>query len=428
MTRTAGAIVVGGGVVGASTLFQLGALGVRDALLCEAAQPGAGASGASGAFIQLHFCRNESETALTLASIVYFARWAELVGAGDPGFVPSGYLRLEPPERAAILHERVALLQGFGAGTSVITIDEVARLAPYLHTEGLATAAYEPGSGHADPEATLAGFLAAAATHGGTVLSDTTVTGLRARGGAIVGVETTAGPIDAPIVIVAAGVGTVPLLAATGVTLPIRPTLTQWLGFTLPDDVPAPAMTIGDGLSQCYFRTVAPGSREILLGIGSAAHRPWPPVPGADLLTPEEVARGAARLAQRPDHPHPGRSADHRSASRVGRPLLLRGRWRGELQDLPCDRARPRRVGDGRRAATGRCDRIRPRTLRCRRGRGGGGARMIMDGRTHGERARTIITRPITAGDLDEARALMIRTFDEDFGYGYNPAFHADCR
>jgi sarcosine oxidase subunit beta len=299
MTRTAGAIVVGGGIIGASTLFQLGVLGVRDALLCEAARPGAGASGASGAFIQLHFCRNEPETVLTLASFPYFQRWSELVGAGDPGFVPSGYLRLEPPERAAILHERVALLQGFGCGTSVITIDEVARLAPYLHTDGLATAAYEPGSGYADAEATLAGFLAAARLHSGTVQSDTTVTGLRERGGAIVGVETSAGPIDAPIVIVAAGVGTVPLLAATGVALPIRPTLTQWLGFTLPDEVPAPAMTIGDGLSQCYFRMIAPGSREILLGIGSTAHRPWPPTPGADMLTPEEMARGATRLAAR---------------------------------------------------------------------------------------------------------------------------------
>ena len=299
MTRTAEAIVVGGGIIGASVLFQLGALGVRRAVLCEAARPGAGATGASGAFIQLHFCRNEPETALTLASLPYFQRWSELVGAGDPGFVPSGYLRLEPIERAAILHERVALLQGFGGGTSVITIEEVARLAPYLHTAGLATAAYESGSGHADPEATLAGFLAAAAAHGGTVQRDTTVTGLRAHGGAIIGVDTNVGPIDAPIVIVAAGVGTVPLLATTGVALPIRPTLTHWLGFTLPDDVTTPAMTIGDGLSQCYFRTVAPRSREILLGLGSAAHRPWPPVPGADTLTPEEVARAATRLAAR---------------------------------------------------------------------------------------------------------------------------------
>ncbi len=46
--------------------------------------------------------------------------------------------------------------------------------------------------------------------------------------------------------------------------------------------------------------------------------------------------------------------------------------------------------------------------------------------RTPGEDARKVTTRPATVDDLAEVRALMIRTFDEDFGYGYNPAFHAD--
>lgn len=34
--------------------------------------------------------------------------------------------------------------------------------------------------------------------------------------------------------------------------------------------------------------------------------------------------------------------------------------------------------------------------------------------------------RPAERGDLDEARALMVRTFEEDFGYGFRPEFHAD--
>ena len=34
--------------------------------------------------------------------------------------------------------------------------------------------------------------------------------------------------------------------------------------------------------------------------------------------------------------------------------------------------------------------------------------------------------RPAAPADLAEARALMIRTFEEDFGYGYKPEYHAD--
>ncbi len=51
---------------------------------------------------------------------------------------------------------------------------------------------------------------------------------------------------------------------------------------------------------------------------------------------------------------------------------------------------------------------------------------MSTNERKHGAGARQISTRLATPGDLAEARALMIRTFDEDFGYGYNPDFHAD--
>ena len=38
----------------------------------------------------------------------------------------------------------------------------------------------------------------------------------------------------------------------------------------------------------------------------------------------------------------------------------------------------------------------------------------------------TFTIRPATPDDVAPARALMIRTFEEDFGYGYRPEFHAD--
>jgi GNAT superfamily N-acetyltransferase len=39
---------------------------------------------------------------------------------------------------------------------------------------------------------------------------------------------------------------------------------------------------------------------------------------------------------------------------------------------------------------------------------------------------RRFTVRPATPDDLAAARALMIRTFEEDFGYGYRPEFHGD--
>lgn len=39
---------------------------------------------------------------------------------------------------------------------------------------------------------------------------------------------------------------------------------------------------------------------------------------------------------------------------------------------------------------------------------------------------RSFSIRRTEERDLPDARALMIRTFDQDFGYGYRPDWHAD--
>lgn len=273
MALTADAVVVGGGAIGASTLFHLCALGARRVILCERREPGAGATGKSGAFIQLHFCLNLPEVELTLASLPYFQQWDELVGAGACGFVQAGYLRLEPPEREAKLRAQVALLQPLGVQTSAIVPEEIARIAPYLHLDGVAAAAYEPTSGYADPNATLAGFLAAAAQRGGEVLNGTTVTAVRVAGGKTVGVETTAGPINAPIVVLAAGAWSPPLLRDLGLSVPIEGALTQWFGFAVPS-VPQEMVTVGEGIAGSYFRATTFGSQEILIGLGGMGRQP----------------------------------------------------------------------------------------------------------------------------------------------------------
>ena len=287
--ETADAIVVGGGIVGASAFFHLSRLGLRRVVLCERRRPGAGATGASGAFVQYHFCQNEAEARLTQASLPYFERWDELVGAGDCGFVPCGYLRLEPEERADILRERVAMLRPLGIDSQVVLPADVARLAPYLRTEGVAVAAWEPASGYADARGSVAGLLAAARRHGAEVREDTEVTGFRTAAGRVTGVETSRGPIESPIVVVAAGAWTGSLLARVQLRLPVTVTWTQ---VTLVGVVPRAGMvTVGDGISRTFFHAL--GDR-ILVGIGSSARRSIDD-PDAREQVPAELNRDAAR-------------------------------------------------------------------------------------------------------------------------------------
>ncbi len=66
-TRTAEAIVIGAGVIGAATAFALTQQGLRDVLLLDKGRVGGGASERSGALVRAHYT-NAPEAAMALAA------------------------------------------------------------------------------------------------------------------------------------------------------------------------------------------------------------------------------------------------------------------------------------------------------------------------------------------------------------------------
>src|SRR5215211_2944764 len=116
MTETADAVVVGGGVIGASTAFHLATLGLKRVLVCERRWPAAGASGKSGALVRMHYT-NEPEARLAHASLPYFSNWGELVGRGDCGFLKTGMAGLVTAENEPKLRANVDMLERVGINT-----------------------------------------------------------------------------------------------------------------------------------------------------------------------------------------------------------------------------------------------------------------------------------------------------------------------
>src|SRR5262245_46191301 len=93
MPTSAEVVVIGAGVNGASTAFQLARRGVTDVVLLERRQLGAGASGKSGALVRCHYA-NPHEAKLTLESLKVFRNWDDLVGYGSPGFEGTGFVQV----------------------------------------------------------------------------------------------------------------------------------------------------------------------------------------------------------------------------------------------------------------------------------------------------------------------------------------------
>jgi sarcosine oxidase subunit beta len=297
MATTADVVVVGGGVIGASTAFQLATLGVKRVVVCERQFPAAGASGKSGALVRMHYT-NEPEATLAHASLPYFSNWSELVGAGDCGFLKTGMARLVTPDNEAKLRANVEMLERVGINNRVIGAQELREVAPSWHVDDVVAAAWEPDSGCADPVGTTHGLLDRARDLGAEILTHTEVAGVDVANGRVAGVQTSAGPISTATVVVAGGVWAVPLLEALGVPVKLQPVRIQVALFRRPPSLAGPHPILIDGINELWLRPEGPGWGSTLVGV--ASRRPLPDPDNLDEgVDADYVPRARAGLAKR---------------------------------------------------------------------------------------------------------------------------------
>ncbi len=262
MSDTADVIVIGAGVQGASLAFHLASRGAS-VVVVERSTVAAGATGRSSGLVRMHYDLL-AETRLAWASFPYFRDWAELVG-GECGFTRTGFLWIEPASEAAKLSANVADQLALGIETSVVDAPGILRIAPGLAVEDGEVAAYEPGSGYADPFATASGFTRAARDRGARLVQGADVTAVVAEGGRVTGVETTRGSFAAPIVVNAAGAWAGRVAALAGLEIPV----TVWRHDTgylgVPVSVARPIPVVIDSACSMYFRPE--GSELVLVGL-----------------------------------------------------------------------------------------------------------------------------------------------------------------
>jgi sarcosine oxidase subunit beta len=297
MTTTADVVVVGGGVIGASTAFQLATLGVKRVVLCERRFPAAGASGKSGALVRMHYT-NEPEARLAHASLPYFSNWDDMVGRGDCGFLKTGMARIVSADNEQKLRANVDMLERVGVNTRVIGAPELAEVAPYWHVDDVTAAAWEPDSGCADPVGTVHGLLERARDLGAEIKTHTEVAGVDVSGGKVTGVQTSGGPISASTVVIAGGVWAVPMLRDLGVPVNLQPVRIQVALFRRPPSLAGPHPILIDGINELWMRPEGPNWGSTLVGVASRT-----PLPDPDSLDEgvdaDYVPRAKAGLAKR---------------------------------------------------------------------------------------------------------------------------------
>ena len=262
MKQTYDATVIGAGVMGASLSFHLAERGLKVAIL-ERKTVASGATGHSSGLVRMHYALAVEAELTYVSHKNYFTNWKERVG-GECGFQQTGFLFIAKPEHEDRLRGNVANQQKIGINTSIITADEVKRLFPDLVTDHFQFAAYEPDSGYADATLTTNSFIEAAKRNGATLIQNCEVTAIRTAGGKVIGVDTTKGSFDAPIVVNVAGAWAKHVASLAGIEVPLE-TWTHDVAFLHRPPSLGNIPAVIDDVINCYFR---PEGSALILAAG----------------------------------------------------------------------------------------------------------------------------------------------------------------
>jgi sarcosine oxidase subunit beta len=281
--RSADAVVVGAGVIGASTAYYLARAGVATILVERSHTPaGATASSASAGGVRQQG-RVDPEIPLAIESIRMWRTLEDDLGM-DLHYRRGGMaICTDRPDGLAGLQARVDRERGLGLeDVRLVEGDALRRLVPGIASR-IVGASYCPTDGQADPMRTTRAFALGAERLGARLLWRCALTGLRRDGRSLAGVETSEGPIACRSVVLAAGAWTPALAERCGFPLPmIRPGFLQmlstarrpprleqvlgWVGQGISlKQVPAGAFVIGGGWPgrgdlERYETAALPGS------------------------------------------------------------------------------------------------------------------------------------------------------------------------
>src|SRR5713226_5608121 len=231
------AVVIGGGITGASVAYHLAKAGWRDTLLLDKGELTSGSTcHAAGLVTQF----NPSPT------MMRFRRYSIELYRDLGVFETVGSLRFaSSKEQLMELQRTVSRARGIGLDVELISADEAARLMPAITTQSLFGAVWVPGDGSLDPHTATHALARAAKALGAHVTTGVRVTGIDlSNRGAISAVVTETGRIETDVVVVAGGIWAPQIAAMAGAQVVSTPVDHQHAalravpGHELPNDMP----------------------------------------------------------------------------------------------------------------------------------------------------------------------------------------------
>lgn len=245
MRDQARAVVIGGGVVGVSTLYHLAKKGWADSVLVERAELSSGSTWHAAGLLPL-FNMSYSVGQIHKYSVRLYRTLEEETGLNS-GFSPVSNIRLaHSADRMDEYRQYASVAKTIGVQVDFLTPEQVREIWPLCETDGLVGAIRHPEDGYIQPADLTSALAKGARNMGAEINTRTTVTAIRREKGEWV-VRTDKGDIRCEHVVSATGNFVRKTGGMVGLDIPVVPVQHQYI---VTEDIPAIAERREKGLPE----------------------------------------------------------------------------------------------------------------------------------------------------------------------------------
>lgn len=222
MPKSFDAIIVGGGIIGLSTAYQLTKRG-KKVLVVEKKYPGSGSTSRCIGGIRQQFS-TEASIRLMIESMNLFKQMDKEFGF-SVDFYQGGYLFLAHSEDRMNAFKKVVEIQKrLGLNVEILDVKGCLEIVPQLNTEGLIGGVYSPDDGQAYPFKIIKGYIEQMVKSGSEVLDFSIVSDIIVENSKVKGVEiNNSEKIYSDIVVNSAGPFAKEVSKMAGIDIPILP-------------------------------------------------------------------------------------------------------------------------------------------------------------------------------------------------------------